>query len=416
MSSDLSIQGTGGNRTIEAMKNVEKSTEMEIASEALESKEGFQESLAEMVNPQAARMSSRQKEIGAQTSRIGRTRKSDETPEEAARRKAENSAKEFQGRNPELKGLMTLRDRIQPDDTEEEILAKLAESYPEASCASEALLFLIQTASDEGLKTTLTKIKENFDETNKKAIASGQNIRAQARAAAGSGLGAVQDLTIMYNEVTDNPRDSTTLFDELSAKYPFDKLKNIIHFLLHCLGTDMKSKGPSIPKGQLHRLFNETRSLQAILGVYKFFRGRMRLVEKQFKEQNLPMPAELTFESIAKQFMSLVSERYPSSARVLQTASKLGIEGQIIAMIITFSQMRDGVREVAMNHIFKGVQHRDELYVAILETLDDLEEKLDDISKQEEQADIPQLENIVKKLGPDKDMQQTKTPKPNVKK
>lgn len=106
------------------------------------------------------------------------------------------------------------------------------------------------------------------------------------------------------------------------------------------------------------------------------------------KENNLQMPNELTFESMAKQFMALATERYPSTAKVLQTASKLGIEGDIEAQIIVFSQMRDAVREVSMNHIFKSLQHRDDLYMAIIETLEDLEDKLEDLTQQEQDLDI----------------------------
>ena len=45
---------------------------------------------------------------------------------------------------------------------------------------------------------------------------------------------------------------------------------------------------------------------------------------------------------------------------------------------IIFSQMRDAVREVALHQFYRSVQHRDEVYKAILDCLEQLEEELDD--------------------------------------
>jgi type III secretion protein W len=276
-----------------------------------------------------------------------------------------------------------LREQIKPGDTKDEILRKLAEFYPDVSLADEALEFLLQTTDGE-LAETIKEAKSDFEKLHSREIAAGRNIGDVAREAAGKGLGTTTSMRDMYREITGNPRDSTTLFEELSTKYAFKDLKKVIDFLLHSLGADMKSKGPSIPRGLLHRLLTETRSLQAILGVYRFFRGRMRLVEKMFQENELEVPAELSFESMAKQFMSLAQERYPSSAKVFQTAIKLGIEKWITAKIIVFSQMRDAVREVAMNLIFKSLQHRDEMYLAVLEALEDLEDQLEELLQKEE--------------------------------
>ncbi len=159
-------------------------------------------------------------------------------------------------------------------------------------------------------------------------------------------MGTPTNLRDLYRDVTGNPRDSNTMFEELSQKYAFKELKKVIDFLLHSLGADMKSQGPSIPRGLLHRLFSETRSLQAILGVYRFFRGRMRLVESLFQKEGIDVPEELNFETMAKAFMALASDRYPSSSKVKDTAVKLGIEKWIQAKIIALSQLRDAVREV----------------------------------------------------------------------
>lgn len=372
------------NVTLEAMKEVAQNTQLEISAEQQDSKTAFLDAQEEAVNPFAAKFATKQKDIKSSKARIKKAQGSEKTrllPIE----KIKDSANEFQRRNPELRSnvLVLLRERIKPGDTKEDILRTLAEFYPDVSLADEVLEFLLATTEGE-LAETVQEAKAEFEEKNGRQITAGRNISAQARQASDKGLGTPTSLRDMYRDITGNPRDSTTLFEELSTQYAFKDLKKVIDFLLHSLGADMKAKGPSIPRGMLHRLLAETRSLQAILGVYRFFRGRMRLIEKMFQKDGMNMPTQLTFENIAKQFMSLAAERYPSSAKVLQLATKLGIEKWILAKIAVFSQMRDGVREVAINQVYKSLQHRDELYLAILEALEDLEDQLEELTEEEE--------------------------------
>lgn len=386
MSEDISIKNDRGNVTLNAMQQVGQEEQVEMQAEQLSSKQSFLESQEQAINPFAAKFATKQKDIKTHKSRVQKMKEAGGvektlTPVD----KINDTAEKFQRRNPELRSniLALLREQIKPGDTKEDILRKLAEFYPDVTLADEALEFLMETTDGE-LSETIKEAKEDFGNLHAREIAAGKNIGTQARDAAGKGLGTATSMRDMYREITGNPRDSTTLFEELSTKYAFKDLKKVIDFLLHSLGADMKSKGPSIPRGLLHRLLTETRSLQAILGVYRFFRGRMRLVEKMFHEQKMDMPEELSFESMAKQFMSLAQERYPSSAKVFQTAIKLGIEKWITAKIIVFSQMRDAIREVAMNLIFKSLQHRDELYMSVLEALEDLEDQLEELMEKEE--------------------------------
>ena len=146
----------------------------------------------------------------------------------------------------------------------------------------------------------------------------------------------------------------------------------------------MKSGGPSIDRSLLQGLVTETRTIQAILGVYRFFKGRMNLLNNLFLRNGIPWPKELNFESISQQFMALAADRYPNSGKVLVTAGRLGIEKWILAKIFVLSQMRDAVREVAMALIFKAVQRREDLYLAILEALEELEDELSELEEKEE--------------------------------
>lgn len=375
----------GDSNIISAMQQLGNKEAAELRAEQQTSKGAFLESQTEVVNP-FARLKDKSELIKDQGPRIREMLKAKSTDARLLPiEKFKDTAEGFQRRNPELKApdLMLLRSKIKPGDTKEDILKTLQEEYPDLTLLDEVLDFLLQTTDGE-LAETIKEAKQEIHDQHAREITAGKNITPQARLAAEGGIGTPTALRDMYRDITGNPRDSTTLFEELSQKYEFKDLKKVINFLLHSLGADMKATGPSIPKGLLHRLFTETRSLQAILGVYRFFLGRMPLVTKMMKEQEIPLPDELTFESISKQFMTLSADRYPTSAKVLQQAVKLGIEKWIIAKIIVFSQMRDAIRQVAMNQIYKTLQHRDELYMCILEALEDLEDQLDDLEEQQE--------------------------------
>lgn len=88
---------------------------------------------------------------------------------------------------------------------------------------------------------------------------------------------------------------------------------------------------------------------------------------------------------ITRQFISLASERFLSPDKVIQAAMKAGAQN-LKDKIRMISQMRDAVRQVSLNHIFRSVQHRDEMFGTILEALSDLEDQLEEELMKEEEA------------------------------
>ncbi|KAF3363189.1 Negative regulator of type III secretion [Chlamydiales bacterium STE3] len=391
---DLNIGNSPSNEIIAGMMSVGKDKEQELQAEQQSSIDAFKNQQQETVNPMA-RALKKEKPIKAQKSRIQKMLESKGKEERLLPLQLlKDMADQFQRRNPELKAnvLVLLRESIKPTDTKEEILQKLLEFYSDVSLADEALEYLIET-SDGELARKLLEVKQELNEERGREIAAGRNINLQARQASERGLGTPTSMRDMYRDITGNPRDSTVLYEELSQKYTYKDLKKVIDFLLHSLGADMKAKGPSIDRGQLHRLFTETRSLQAILGVYRYFKGRMPAMQTLFENNELDFPQNLSFESMTKEFMSLAAERYPSADKVLQRSFRLGLENTVIGKIIALNQFRDAVREVAVEKILKTFQHRDELYLAVLDALEALEDELEELEENEIDNEQPQTNN-----------------------
>ncbi|MBS0635346.1 MAG: hypothetical protein JSR37_07790 [Verrucomicrobia bacterium] len=318
---------------------------------------------------------------------------------------SEDAADKFAGQNPEFKKpiLLLLLDKVKNAKSKEEILDILKQFYPDPTLADEALKFLLETTLGD-LKALVEEAKNFHEETYGREIKAGANIAEEVQKYVSAGLGAPTRLRDMYRDITGNPRDPVVLFLEFSDRFPYKELRKVLGFLFHSLGADLKSQGPSIEPGMLSRLLQEVRSLQAVLGVYQFFKARTKLIGFLFEREGMEMPKNLNFELLAKQFVMLLQERYPSGDKVLQMAGKLGIDKWILAKIIVFSQLRDAIREVALNQLYRSVQHRDELYAAILEALESLEEELDEYREIEE-------EEREKEQSPEEDVEEEKEKK-----
>jgi len=309
-----------------------------------------------------------------------------ETPEEKvilAVEKIDETAARFQRNNYELnaKTLRILREQILADPTN--ILEKILAMYSDPALADEALDFLIET-TDPDTQELLRQAKKDLNDTRSGEIKAGRNMGAQAREFAAEGLGSPTSLRDLYRDVTLNPREPLKLFDELTEKFRYPKLKSAINFMLHSLGSDLKSKGPSIDRGELKRLLDETRSLQGILGIFRFFQSRMKLILREFMSYNLTLPPRLDFEAMARIFVKILAERYINPEKIFQMAKLLGISEETAAQLIIYTQMRDALKQIAPRY-FRNPQHRDELMKTFIDTLDKLEDQLEEEEEEEDE-------------------------------
>lgn len=376
VSQDARIQET---QQAAAKQHLARMTARQVGSQ-----ENMQEA-AEMMffNPMAMRKKfeplnkKNERPADAQKSTKSEEQKSAEAGETAA---IEEIAEDYYQRNPELqkKMLLNLQQQMKPDDNHEKILEKLQKTYTDKALADEAIDFLIETAeTKEALKQKYIKVKQDFNAQYGREIQAGRNIGAQAREFSQKGLGSPTALRDLYREITGNPRTPHKLFEELVEKFKFSDMKNIIDFILHSLGTDMKAKGPSISRAELERLFGETRTMQAILGVFRFFFGRMKMIKGQFDRYDLTMPSRINFEVLARLLMKLIEERYPTPDKILKQAFVLGIAEELAAQVIIYTQYRDAMRHLSPK-LFKSERHRQEVLTALMETLSDLEDELNE--------------------------------------
>lgn len=286
-------------------------------------------------------------------------------------------AKHYQEENNELqyRSLLALRTFFTNKANVSEILKKILDFYPDQYLASDALEFLIETTpGDTDLNKTLLQAKEQFSAKYEREIKAGKNIRNEANLFSREGLGTPPSLRDLYRDITGNPRPPLTLFDELITLFSYDQMEKVIKFLLHALGSDLKSKGPSISPAELKRLISETRSLQSILWIYKFFFYRMIVIQKKFHKYKLPLPKHINFILLSKALVLLLQERYPSQEKIFIMTNTLDIGQDVMAHIILLTQYRDAMRQISPK-LFRSENHRQEVLLTILEALGALEDR-----------------------------------------
>ncbi len=303
----------------------------------------------------------------------------------------ENAAKGYQTRNPELqpRTLIILKSLIDEGDNAEKILDKVLSVYKDQALADEAIDFLIDTAE---ITDELIKAKEEFNAQYGREIRSGKNIATEARAFSMKGLGSPTALRDLYRDIIGNPRDPHDLFDELTTSFNHSQMKNVIDFILHSLGADLKSKGPSIERAELKRLFTEGKVMQAFLGLFRFFQQRMHLIKKQFEHEDLTLPTRINFELLAKQLMKILRDRYPTPDKILQLAFVLGISEELAAQMVIFTQYRDSLRHISPR-LFKSDRHRQDLLITLIETLSELEDMSEEEDEENKQKDTIESKN-----------------------
>ncbi|EKE08466.1 MAG: hypothetical protein ACD_17C00153G0002 [uncultured bacterium] len=295
----------------------------------------------------------------------------------------DETAERFHKMNSELnpKTLRILRSRLSNSDTSSDILQKVDSVYKEAALADEAIEFLYETTEAE-LQAATAEAKERLRKEKGKEIRAGRNMGAQAREFSTKGLGSPESLRELYRSIISDPREPLKLFDELAEKFRYANLKMAIQFMLHSLGSDLKAKGPSISRGELKRLLDETRSMQGILGVFRFFQSRMRLIQREFASYDLLVPDKLDFEMLARIFVKLLAERFMSPDKIVHTAKIMGIVEEVAAQIVIFSQMRDAIKQIAPKY-FRNPRHKEEVFKAFIDTI----EKLEDLLEEEEEKE-----------------------------
>jgi type III secretion protein W len=341
----------------------------------------------------------------------GRVNKASETDEDDndtpeaidAVARVEELASRFQRRNEELnaQSLELLWQRIQSAETEQEVLEIVQEFYPDPNLADAALEFLISAEPVGPRKELLVRAQEQLRTRYAKEIQTGKNIQSVSREYAAKGLESPSSLRALYRNVLDVPREPVVLFEELSSKYNYSQLNDVIFFLLHSLNDDMKSLAPTLEPRELLHLMKQCRVLNGILGVYRFFIQSQKMLAQQFQRARFPIPDELNFEVLAKVFTRLVADRFPNPMKVIQTAPQLFVQNSPGAQVLIYELFRKATENVALR-LFPN-ENPENLQKALDEARTQIEQQIDAVQREQiKKILVAEAKQKALKRGPQK--------------
>ncbi len=362
----------------------------EIAQQVDAARDAFTD-LVDENNPLAGKFKADEEDMKKKAiARPTRAEKKADVEKILVREDAEKSAFTFEHDHPELKKevLILLLRKAVGCKTKEELLQLIEQFYKDPSLADEALDYLLIVAQGS-FKDIVQEAKTALHELYGREITAGRNIAEEVRKYSAKGLGEPTQLRSLYGDLTSTPREAATLYKELLDRYKTQNMRTVIAYLYHAIGSDLK-RGPSIAPGLLHNLLAEVRSLQGGLSMQRFFTKRMDLVKFLFKNADIPIPPEITAESLSLQFVSLLEERYPSADKVLQLLSKMGLENaSTLGKIYALSQFRDALNEVSPE-FYRSNKHKEEVRDSILTALETLEQQYDEeIEEEYAEEDMP---------------------------
>jgi len=388
---DMNVGGSGSMREIISdFKDMAKETSAELKNEKLTAQQAVQAAMKRQTGQLAGKVQKKALSKKQQLKRLREANKGKKGKQAKGSKEIDQKAEEFEERNPELgaKGLKLLREYIKEEDSPDDIMEKTLKFYDgDPSLADEALEFLEQTTSEK-LSEKVVEAKSALNESKGREIRAGRNITSEAQQA--EGIGTPSNLRDMYRKYTGDPKDPLEHFEELTQKYEFKDMQKVIKFLFRAIGSDLNAKGPSIPRGLLKNLMQETRSLQTILGIYRAFREQAGTLQRKFNEYELKMPKRLTYETMSKQFVKLCRERYPNPDKIRRLSGKLGVDKSTIGQILVFERFRDAVHKVSLKEVFKAPEQRDKLQKEIINLLEQLEDEYD--LELDEMADREEIE------------------------
>lgn len=88
-------------------------------------------------------------------------------------------------------------------------------------------------------------------------------------------------------------------------------------------------------------------------------------------------------------FSKYIQERYPSPDKALRLSTLLGVDSELVAQIIIFTQFRDGLRNVSPK-LFRSNKHRQDLLMALIETISELDDLLEEEEDEDEDEEEPE--------------------------
>lgn len=298
--------------------------------------------------------------------KVQKTQDSKEAKEEEAEKKANTYL------GTQKNKLLSLKDNIHENATEEEILKAIDNFYEEQhELGDYALKFLEETADTPELKAKVTAARELYQakhpgSTNRVLLKKGKAV-----------FGDEEVMTsLTYKAINENQKFKE-LWDGWKTLEP-QALAVLFDNIMHEVGVVTKVEGSEVDPPYLSALLLASRNVAAAQGVFRFMKTQGMPVFRNMLGST--MPKELNFVNISRLALEQMMQRTHSPTAIEQIFKPLGIQDYIDAKIVVTGRLIALAREVDRVRIFgdeigqlpKG---RDSFMGACKELLEDLEDE-----------------------------------------
>lgn len=379
-----SSSGIGGGPTPINLSAVEQKAAIAKSKEANAEQEASEIGITQnpdFTNPAAATRT-RKKETSFKS--LSTRRKTTSTTKEKTiksieeRQKHDDLSQQYQEENQELDAdvLNKLKNKVSENSTPEDILSLVEASFSDPVLAFSSLEFLSASTKSPKLQQAIQQAKDSYQQKHLQAIKGGKNVLFASQEFGSQLQVSPSSLRSLYLNVTTSILSSNELFTLLSSQYTREEQKTVSSFLLQGMSSDLKSEGPSIDPTKLQVLMSEIKSLQAVLNLYSFFQDSMPRLSLMMKSDNVALPKDVTYETLAKTFQAIVMDKFPTHTKIQRAVQEIsGGDPDIMSNILNLFYQ---ALTQSSPRLFASAEQRQQLGLTIANTLDILNVNNDD--------------------------------------
>jgi len=230
----------------------------------------------------------------------------------------QDTSKRFPHNDPKILG--KLNASLPKNPTVNDVLKLINDSHANKFLGSQALKFLLETATDPLVKATIEKATRQYVGVNAEAIRKGAIDVSKISL---KSVGEAVDLNHLFTDLAhDNTQQLEALF-ELIERYPGQDSKVILKDLLSKGGAETKYRGSDIEHGRLANAIRLIKDVQAMLSQLSYFTKCTPTVNRQIAKlqknstEGAIIKNQVTDLAMAAGFLKIIRTPSPTPDQII---------------------------------------------------------------------------------------------------
>lgn len=160
------------------------------------------------------------------------------------------------------------------------------------------------------------------------------------------------------------------------------------------------SKQLKLNRSGMHVVMSQVKALQGTFSIYMHFKDELKTLKKQLSElsksikdakMDCSLPKKVTMFSLADSYHKYISNPHPYPHHLLEIANNLGFNENTYLQINLFERFLHAVDKIDP-HFYQNPLHKQEVKQVLMQTLEDLYEKVEEM---EENAELEEDDDLL---------------------